>query len=254
MTSDGWSRPHYAPGGGNAFLSYFVFGRIQEPLTLSRERHRSDGLPNGLTASSYDRERDASSFASFFGDPVIMGALDETPELREIVKAQTRCTVLRGEIADPSSLDYLRDVIGLLTCLLDHGGVAILDLQALKWWSPAEWRAEVFAPAKAVPHQHVTILISSEPGGTQWFHTRGMRTFGRPDISVRCVPADRSNAVLSLCNRFIQLLAQCGAVEDGQEIRMPGLPDGMQCRLRGRLDDPDFNNLHIEVIWPGGAV
>ena len=28
------------------------------------------------------------------------------------------------------------------------------------------------------------------------------------------------------------------------------LPDGMHVYHRGSLEDPDFNSVHIEVVWP----
>jgi len=39
-------------------------------------------------------------------------------------------------------------------------------------------------------------------------------------------------------------------VPEGQPIEMSSLPDGWRCFHRGSLDDPDFNNRHIE-IGPG---
>ena len=39
----GWERPHYAPGGGDAFLSYVVFGVIPETLSMPKV---AAGVPN----------------------------------------------------------------------------------------------------------------------------------------------------------------------------------------------------------------
>jgi len=43
-----------------------------------------------------------------------------------------------------------------------------------------------------------------------------------------------------------------GRVPVGQEIRMAALPAGLSCQPAGSLDDPDFNNVHVEVRWPEG--
>ena len=38
-------------------------------------------------------------------------------------------------------------------------------------------------------------------------------------------------------------------IEEGQKIRMNSLPEGITCHYEGDLDDPDFNNVHIEIRW-----
>ena len=127
----------------------------------------------------------------------------------------------------------------------------MFDPITFHWWKPDEWRNRIFIPASAVPRHHVVILFSAErePGLT-WFHTRGLRKFGRSDLSIHNVPEDHRDAVIDLCNRFIELQAFGGVIADGQEIKMKTLPSGMTCHLRGDLDDPDFNNVHVEIIWP----
>jgi hypothetical protein len=82
-----------------------------------------------------------------------------------------------------------------------------------------------------------------------WYHTRGMRKFGRPDLSIHNVPAKYHEAVIELCNRFIEFQAFGGIIEEGQAIRMKSLPEGMTCHHEGTLDDLDFNNFHVEIVW-----
>jgi hypothetical protein len=53
-----------------------------------------------------------------------------------------------------------------------------------------------------------------------------------------------------LCNRFIEHMAFGLVVPDGEPIRVAGLPEGMVSRNRGDLEDPDFNNVHLEIVWP----
>jgi hypothetical protein len=103
----------------------------------------------------------------------------------------------------------------------------------------------------------VVILTSPEdggPAGTTWFHTRGLRKFGRPDLSVRRVGPRYHAAVTDLCERFIELQALGGVIADGQKVRMKSLPSGGVCRPGGGPDDPDFNNVHVEVRWPESAL
>jgi hypothetical protein len=104
--------------------------------------------------------------------------------------------------------------------LLDSGGIAVYDPQMFKWWAPFEWMTVVFEPASASPRQHVAIIVLEDENGTEWFHTRGMRKFGRPDLSVRRVPADLREGVVDLLNRFIEYQALGGIIAEGEEIRM----------------------------------
>src|SRR5262249_20568507 len=146
--------------------------------------------------------------------------------------------------------------VGLLTCLLDHGGVCLYDPQMFRWWGPAAWRRQVFEPAGPVPHQHVVILSSDEGGSTPpdepltWFHTRGMRKFGRPDLALHSVPPQYREAIIDLLDRFIEFQALGGVIAEGREIRMRSLPSRMTCHHGGESNDPDFNNVHVEITPP----
>ena len=169
------------------------------------------------------------------------------PELAARISAQNCCVVLRGTFKDPRTLDYLRDTVGLITHFLDHGGVAVYDPQMFQWWSAKTWKERIFGPAGPVPRNHTVILVSEDNSGTEWLHTRGLRKFGRPDLSFHRVPTLRKDAIIDLCNRFIEMQAFGEVVAEGQEIRMKSLPLGMRCQYKGDLDDPDFNNVHLEV-------
>jgi hypothetical protein len=171
------------------------------------------------------------------------------PRLAKRNVAAKECLILRGEIDDGDNLNFLRDSVGLLTFLLDHGGVTVYDPFQFCWWKPEDWRKRIFAPAAPVPTHHVVVLTSPETApGLTWFHTRGMRKFGRPDLSIHDVPARDHQAILDLCNRFIEFQALGGIIEESQEIRMPSLPERRTCHHRGDLDDPDFNNVHVEIV------
>ena len=40
-------------------------------------------------------------------------------------------------------------------------------------------------------------------------------------------------------------------VPESQPIRLQGLPEGMVSHTRGGEEDPDFNNAHLDIVWPG---
>jgi hypothetical protein len=67
---------------------------------------------------------------------------------------------------------------------------------------------------------------------------------------LRHVPRTQQVAAIDLCNRFIQLQAQGALIAEGQEIRMDSLPAGLMCHHGGSVEDPDFNNVHVEIRWP----
>ena len=92
-------------------------------------------------------------------------------------------------------------LLRLITHFLDHGGVAVYDPQMFEWWSPKKWRERIFSPAGPVPRHHTVILVSEDAPGTEWIHTRGLRKFGRPDLSVHRVPpiaTHRNHAVVGV--------------------------------------------------------
>ncbi|WP_257165344.1 hypothetical protein [Bradyrhizobium sp. SRS-191] len=246
-----WPRPYFAAGGRNPCLMYIVYGWVDIDRPLSRSIYRSRGVPEGFDLLAFGPEANPTVVTRFRTGHAWTRLTTEDPDLAAVVAAQDFCLVIRGEVSDPPTLGYLRDMVGLLTFCLDAGGVAIYDPLILKWWTPPEWRARIFNVGHCTPRQHVITLISQEADGTEWIHTRGMRKFGRPDLSIHRVRAEHRDAVFDLINRFIDLLALGGLVPDGQDIRMNTLPDGMTCWRRGADDDPHFNNEHIEILWPG---
>jgi hypothetical protein len=199
-----WPRRHYVLGGKYPFLFYVVYGQVDTTKTLSRSKYRSNGIPDGIDVIACGPTEHANQLAAF-REGYVWDQLTEAPNLAAKVAAQDCCLILKGEIIDPSTLNYFRDVIGVLTFCLDAGGVAIYD-PLMKWWEPSEWRSHVFNIGLSVPRHHVVILVSGDAGGTEWIHTRGMRKFGRPDISVHKVGPQHKDAIIDLCNRFIELL------------------------------------------------
>jgi hypothetical protein len=247
-----WPRKFYQGPGGQPFLFYVVFGAFPQVPDLSRQEYRSNGVFPGLQLSHYDRGKHPGVLDGFQQGYLWDKLKRHTPGLAEAVQEAGECLLLKGELEDRNDLNYLRDTVGLLTFLLDHGGIVVYDPQMFHWWEPGEWKERVFRPGGAVPRHHVVILTPEEPGDVSltWFHTRGMRKFGRPDLSVHRVPPQYREAVIDLFERFIEFQAFGGSIEEGQEVRMKTLPRGMTCHHAGDLDDPDFNNVHVEITPP----
>jgi hypothetical protein len=249
-----WPRPHFAPGGGDALLFYAVFGNFDLKKPLSKSKYRTSGLPDWLELAQYDRAKQPEAISRYQGGKVWEVLKRDMPLVADEAERAPQCVALRAEVKDPTTLDYFRDTIGVVTWLLDAGGVSVYDPQMLWLWAGDEWKDEAFGPGEPNPDRHTTIMVSAEDGGTSWYHTRGMRKYGRPDLSVHGVGEGHADAVYSLIERFVEFQAFGGVIADGEEIRMKALPPGGVCRRGGSPDDPDFNNVHVAAVWPAGAL
>jgi hypothetical protein len=249
-----WPRRHFTPGGGNPLLFYVLFGEFDLTMPLSISKYRSTGSGKDLKLVQYDRETKPDVFADYQSGPLWDILTRDAPVTASQALKTPQAVAVRAEVTDPDTLDYFRDAIGLVTWLLDCGGVSIYDPQRFWLWSADEWRSEIFDPGEPQPQEHTTILISGDGSETQWLHTRGMRQYGRPDLSVHGVGMRYMDAVTQMIERFINMQAEGGVIPEGQEIRIQGLPPGGVCRHRGSLDDPDFNNVHVEIAWENGAL
>lgn len=252
---DSWERPHYRATGAEAFLFYVAFGDIALDNAMSRSRYRSEGVPDGIEIRLYTIEEDEDYIAGFRSGYLWDRLLEDAPSLARDVESAPGCAVLYGTLRDPPTLDYMRDCVGLLTHFTDNGARAIYDPQMFQWWAPDDWRAQIFDPAGPVPQHHTAILVSEDDGdGRNWVHTRGLRKFARPDISVHHVGEPWLDDIVEMCNRFIEHQAFGLVIPEGEEIAMEGLPPGGRAYHGGGLDDPQFNNTHVEIRWPVGAL
>ena len=243
-----WTRPYFWRSDAHAMLLYFVFGRFPEELKLDIGRYGSAGLPVGVTMHRFDK----NTLAHWDGHPLRGGLGDllrnDDPETFRIARGASECIMLRGELDDPESLAYLRDTIGVVGALLDVGGSVVVDPQVLALFSADAWRAR-HADGGAAPREHVLILCNDEDDGA-WVRTRGMRKFARPDISIRGVPQNEVEHAGALAARLVELQAQGMRFVDGTALEAEGVPQGLIAHLRGSLDDPQFNNVHVEFVWP----
>lgn len=244
-----WTRPYFWRSDGKAMLLYFVFGEFSPELKLDVGRHGSRGLPDGVALHRFDK----AMLAHWEGHP-LRGALgeilrEEDPEAFKAARSASACLMLRGELDDPSTLDYLRDSVGMIGALLDAGGAVVVDPQMLALFSADAWRKR-YAEGGAAPRAHALVLCSDDGDGKAWVHTRGMRKFARPDISLRGVPQQDIERAGALAERLIEMQAQGMRFVDGTALEIDGVPPGMTARLGGSLEDPEFNNIHMEFTWP----
>lgn len=250
ITIPAWQRPHWQPSDEEIVLQFYVFGKF-EAVRVPSTQYGSPGLPAGMASTNHYHH----ALRSWEGYPLkgSMGKLfkDESPEAYSLAVDAPEVLVVRGTLKDSADTGYLRDVMGVLAGLLDIGGVAILDPQIVSLFDAASWRRRYLVREGAPIRSHLLILRDgeSEPGRS-WIHTRGLRKFGRPDISLRNVPDSQVDRAGLLCERLVELQALGAHFQEGQPLEAEGLPEGFVAHLGGSLEDPDFNNSYVEFRWP----
>lgn len=253
MAAPDWTRPHWSRDEARAMLVYFVFGEFAAEPKLDLSAHASGGLPKGVEILRIPKDR----LAHWDGHP-LRGALGEilregNPGAFEAARKAPECLMLRGELPDSDSLAYLRDTQGMVAALLDAGGVAVVDPQILEMFSAGDWRARYADDAIAAPRNHVLILCQDDANGSAWIKTRGMRKFARPDVSIRRVPQAEVQRAGAVAAQLVELQARGMRFGDGSVVEAEGLPDGLKITRGGSLDDPEFNNTHLELVWPAAG-
>lgn len=247
---EAWPRPYWQPSDETIVLHFYLFGRFAEELAIPAGRYASLGLPDGVELQRFGH----TALRGWEGYP-LKGALgdllkEDAPAAFDQACAAPDVLVVRGELADRDSLDYLRDTLGVLAGLLDVGGVAILDPQILTLFDAAAWRRHYLVPGGAPPRNHVLILRNEDEKGRSHVRTRGLRKFGRPDLSFRHVPDAHVAQAGMLCERLAELQALGARFVEGQQLEVEGLPGELVARPGGSLDDPRFNNTHVAFDWP----
>ncbi|MFC5436550.1 hypothetical protein ACFPME_08275 [Rhodanobacter umsongensis] len=249
--SASWPRPYWQPGEEDAVLQFYVFGKFDAELLIPSPRYGSPGLPAGVEIQRFQN----AVLRQWEGYPLngALGALlkEDASGTYEQARIAPEVLVVRGVLKDGASLDYLRDTMGVLAGMLDVGGTAILDPQILTLFTAEQWRRHYLVKDGAPPRNHVLILCSGEEAADRsWVHTRGMRKFGRPDISLHHVPERDVDRAGVLCERLVELLSLGANFGAGHKLEVDGVPEGLVARPGGSLDDPEFNNTHIAFRWP----
>ncbi len=242
-----WAREYYQSGGGEPFLFYVLFGSFEpDKPALSRSKYSTEGFPEGLDVMQYSRANQAEVLEGFCEGYLWETLRSENPDLAQLVLDSYECLAFRGQLEEQDSLNYFRDTIGIITYFFDHGGTCLYDPFMFKWWSKREWLEEVFEQEEFNVFDHTKILFSQEPEG-MWYHTRGMRKFGRPDLSLKGMNDTNKDAAVEVIQRFMKFQALGGIVEEGRDVVVNGFPGGFKCYHKGDMEDPDFNNVHIAI-------
>ena len=244
-----WERTHFVPSDEAVFAFFVIFGEFNDEVNISASEYSFTGLPENTEIVKYHDGASPEYRDGYKSGYLWEEFCDEKTELAREINQASSCMVVRVETFDKDSLSYLQNLIGIVTYFLDNGGLCVYEPQRLKWWEATEWRENIFLPNEPQPFKHTIILISEQKNGLRWYHTRGLRLFARPDISVHDVKPEHEDKIHEMINRFIEFQALGGIIEDGQTIDMDKLPSSMWCEHRGNHNDHDFNNKHVEIHW-----
>jgi len=219
-----WSRPAFEPGGGDASLFYLAFGELA-PVRLPP-------TPGGLSLTVHSQGESRQ-----WVDALVAAARDdggESPGLAALVRATPDFAVIRGHRVDPPDLVHLRDDECVLGALLEAGAVALLDVEAQRWWTPDVFRSEVLAALRPSVRAHVS--VRARRGVVE---ARGLRKVGRPDLRVHRVPVGAEARAADLCWSLAERLVR--GARPG-----PGFSAGV-LRLR---PSGDAGHPALEAEWP----
>ncbi len=251
-----WSRSQYQELPLQQLHYLLIFGNIDESLPpLDSLRYRSTGLPEGMELEFASREESPELWDQFQKGPAWELFCESAPTIVEAIKNSPSCVIARGQIADSDSLEPLGNVIGIMTSLLDSGGIVVYDVLTATWFDSLSWKMSVFEPGLEGLAKLVVVQQEAENQDESWIYTRGMRRFARPDVSFRNVP----NAATAEAELLVEFLTSCmmdGAViPDGKELVFKDLPPTLsgaspvkiRCTLAGSLDEPHFFNFFLQV-------
>ena len=239
-------RDYYQDIGYKPFLFYLVFGVSAEELEVSQKRHKVDELPEGLDIRSFTREAQGEWIDGWFSGAYGSVMREADAVLFERCKAVENCVVLQGTVKNDSTLDYMRNVIGIIQAFIEKGAVGIMDPQTITLYAPEQW-TERFFDQEVNAQKHVIVLYSRE-GESYWLHTRGMAEFGRPDIGISGVPEGKVDAYKLIIDQMIYY-GGLGAFFD-RDTRVH-TADGKAYVIRPEFvndfENEDYNNAYYEV-------
>jgi hypothetical protein len=201
-----------------------------------------------LKIINYSKESDEQKnyIEGFYKDYFGKLLKEKREELYEKVISCNNVIIIKGEFEDSETFNYLKNTIGIIQAFIETEIIAILDIQTLNWFVPNEWSIKYFTPKLPQVFNHVNILCSKESNGL-WLHTRGMRKFGRPDLSIKNVVEDKMELGVEILNRFIETFAYGLTPDETREIKIKGMEKGVFGKILGNYENLDFNNFYFEL-------
>lgn len=239
-------RKYYHDIDYKPFLFFAVFGVEQDNLQVSTEKHHVDEIPEGLDLRCINRENNNDYIENFFQGAIGDIMKEKNKGLYDKCHAQDKCVIIQGEVEKDSTLDYMRNVIGVIEALVENGATGILDLLTFSLISPEEWTKRFFEK-EVNALNHVLILIS-EDNGSYWLHTRGMSEFGRPDISMENVTEDKLEEYKRIVDQIIYFGGEGAVLKETVKIHTaPNESYMVNAEFVNDFQNDDFNNAYYKI-------
>ena len=239
-------REYYQDIGYRPFLFYVIFGVTGEELEVSREKHKVDELPEGLDLRTLTREIHGDYIDGFLTGDMgrVLGEADG--DLLECCREAQNCVIFQGSVQKDSTLDYMRNVIGIIQAFIDKGAVGILDPQTITLYSPEQWTEKLFG--KEIDALRHAVILCSKEGDTYWLHTRGMAEFGRPDIGISGVPEEKVNDYTKVVEQMIHYGGKGVFFENDTRLHTrDGKSFVVHPEFVNDFDNTDYNNAYYNV-------
>ncbi len=242
-----WERLYYTKGEQRPELFYIIYGDLDEgSFKISPSKHRTECIPEGINLYLHKNTEIDTLKWPFIDDPIRSIIYDSNPQLFDKAKSSKSCITIRGKVQNYSTLNYLRDIVGLIMALFENGAVAVFDPCTLSLWSKNDWQNSLYDTQNTKLENHIAFIGSLE-NEKIWLHTRGMIKFGRRDISIPDVELAQKDAMLGLAKKYVKKQIDGEIIQHRQLIKLIGKEGFLKCYNKGSMDDPDFNNFHIEI-------
>jgi len=188
---------------------------------LSKKEHHVEEIPEGLNINILTKESNGEYMESLIGEAIGDLLIKDKPELYEQIKNTTETwALIQGNIIKDENLNYMRDAIGIIQAFIETGAIAVLDYQTFTLYTSEEWTNKIFTP-DFNPYSHVTILVSTMDDGKLWLHTRGLRKFGRPDVSMENVSENDKKDASDVINQMIFYSSKGILFENSTKLHTP---------------------------------
>lgn len=246
MDYNNMERKYYNDIDYKPFLFYVVFGVSEDNMQVSKSKHHVEEIPAGIDIKCLNRKDNNDYIENFFQGAIGEIIKEKDEELYNACRQQDRCVLIQGAAIEDYTFDYMRNLIGVIEAFVENGAVGVLDLLTFSLISPKSWTDRFFE--KEINAQNHVVILVSKIGDKYWLHTRGMSEFGRPDISMRDVEADK----VDLCKKIIDQMIFFGGhgAVFKEQVKIHVAPEEsymVSARFVNDFDNDDFNNAYYEA-------
>jgi len=195
-----WQRSAFEPGARNVFqLFCFVTGPLADvPMSALRFGLPSTNAMNGVEVQEIPRSADPQWFDGFRSGALRTLATEALGDAMQAFDTADRLAVVLIDTPDTADLGHVQAGWALAKWLVARGASVVLDAQSNRFWKGAEL-ADWPTRRPFALSVDVNVIVEAEPEASiAIVHTRGLQKFGRPDLVVLDVPADRWDPVAGI--------------------------------------------------------